>query len=135
MILIASEGVHGGIPRAGRVPDKNLQYAACEALDTDIVDASLAPGDRLGHGYFINSYEMMDDVARALRGETRAGRAAGGSATLHDRGAVAVACVDAAGQNGVRAAERYALLVAPDRRPSWGTRLLRRLIPLVVPVQ
>lgn len=135
MILIASEGVHGGIPRAGRVPDKDLQYAACEALDTDIVDASLAPGDRLGHGYFINSYEMMDDVARALRGETRPVRAAGGTATLRDDGGIDVACIDAAGDKGVRAAERYALLVAPDRRPSWGTRLLRRLIPLVVPVQ
>ncbi|MEJ1969074.1 MAG: alpha/beta hydrolase [Rhizomicrobium sp.] len=135
MILIASEGVHGGIPRAGRLPEQNLQYAACEALDADIVDASLAPGDRLGHGYFINSYEMMDDITRTLAGETLAARSAGARATLDPRGNVAVPCTDMTGQPTVKTAARYVLRVAEDRRPSLGTRLLRHLIPLVIPVQ
>ena len=79
VVLIVSEGTHGGIPRAGRLPDKDLQYPACEGLGADIVDASLAPGDKMGHGYFINSYEMMDDMTAVLRGETRAARVVAGS--------------------------------------------------------
>src|SRR6185436_1701918 len=40
MVLIASEGIHGGVPRAGRVPKPDLQYPACGGLNTDVIDAS-----------------------------------------------------------------------------------------------
>jgi esterase/lipase superfamily enzyme len=135
VILIVSEGTHGGIPRAGRLPQKDLQYPACEALDADIVDASLAPGDKMGHGYFINSYEMMDDMTAVLRGGTLASRAAGAKPTLADKGAVTMQCVDSAGETGTKTAERYRLIVAADRQPSLTSRLMRALIPLAVPVQ
>jgi esterase/lipase superfamily enzyme len=135
VILIVSEGTHGGIPRAGRVPDKDLQYPACEALEADIVDAGLAPGDKMGHGYFINSYEMMDDMTAVLRGASLAARAAGAKPTLKDEGAVSVPCIAEAGEMGTKTADRYSLIVAPDRQPSLGSRIMRALIPLAVPVQ
>jgi len=135
VILIVSEGTHGGIPRAGRVPDKDLQYPACEALTADIVDAGLAPGDKMGHGYFINSYEMMDDMTAALRGVPLAARATGAKPTLVDKGAVQVACINAAGAVGTKAANLYSLIVAHDRQPSFTSRIMRALIPLLVPVQ
>ncbi|MBL6937128.1 MAG: alpha/beta hydrolase [Alphaproteobacteria bacterium] len=135
VVLIVSEGTHGGIPRAGRVPDKDLQYPACEALNADIVDAHLAPGDKMGHGYFINSYEMMDDMTAVLRGVALAARAGGARPTLKDGGTVQVACVDAAGETGARTADRYSLIVAPDRQPSFTSRIMRALVPLLVPLQ
>jgi len=135
VVLIVSEGTHGGIPRAGRVPDKDLQYPACEALSADIVDAHLAPGDKMGHGYFINSYEMMDDMTAVLRGVPLAARAGGAKPTLADKGPVTVTCADATGGTETRSADRYALIVAADRQPSLLSRLMRAFIPLVVPVQ
>jgi len=135
IVLIVSEGTHGGIPRAGRLPDKDLQYPACQALDADIVDASLAPGDKMGHGYFINSYEMMDDIAAVLRGVPLAARANGATPTLKDKGPVQVKCAGEAGETEPRTAERYSLIVARDRRPSLGSRIMRAVVPLVVPVQ
>lgn len=135
IVLIVSQGTHGGIPRAGRVPAKDLQYPACEALGADVVDASLAPGDRMGHGYFINSYEMMDDMTAVLRGAPLTARASGAKPTLKNKGPVPLACVDEAGETGTRTADRYSLIVAPGRQPGLGSRLMRALIPLVVPVQ
>ena len=135
VVLIVSEGTHGGIPRAGRVPDKDLQYPACEALSADIVDAHLAPGDKMGHGYFINSYEMMDDMTAVLRGAPLTARASGAKPTLADKGPVTVTCADAAGGPEMRSADRYALIVAADRQPSLLSRLMRAFIPLLLPVQ
>jgi esterase/lipase superfamily enzyme len=123
LILITSEGVHGGIPRAGRVPEKDLQYAA-DGRAVDVVDASAAPGDPFGHGYFVLSYEMMDDMMWTLAGVPASGRAttaALGGPTLR----CATPCADG----------HYALIVAPDRGPDWQARLLRRLWPLIFHVQ
>jgi esterase/lipase superfamily enzyme len=122
LILITSEGVHGGIPRAGRVPEKDLQYAAA---NIDVVDASDAPGDPFGHGYVVLSYEMMDEMMWTLAGlpiEKRAGPEALGGPTLK--------CADNATPCG-----RFALRVAPERGPDFQTRLLRRLWPLIFRVQ
>ena len=61
--LMTSESVHGGIPRAGRVPLQDMQYVGKPELygRVDLVDATLAPGDpAAGHGYFALAYEMVD---------------------------------------------------------------------------
>ncbi len=122
LILITSEGVHGGIPRAGRVPERDLQYAA-DGSAVDVVDASRAPGDPMGHGYFVLSYEMMDDMMWTMAGMPPAGRAAPDAL-----GGPTLVCGDAA-------CGRYALKVAPERGPDFQTRLLRRLWPLIFHVQ
>ncbi|HEY4943194.1 MAG TPA: alpha/beta hydrolase [Rhizomicrobium sp.] len=123
LILITSESVHGGIPRAGRVPDKDLQYTTGAKNIVEIVDASAAPGDPLGHGYFVLSYEMMDDMMWTLAGMPEKARAAPDAL-----GGPTLVCGDAA-------CGHYALKVAPARGPDWQTRLLRRLWPLIFRVQ
>jgi esterase/lipase superfamily enzyme len=125
LILVTSEGVHGGIPRAGRVPERDLQYLDGHHGAVDIVDASAAPGDPFGHGYFVLSYEMMDDMMWTLAGlpvERRADAGAPGGPTLSCTG---VNC----------AQHRYALRVAKDRGPDLETRALRRVWPLLFHVQ
>jgi Alpha/beta hydrolase of unknown function (DUF900) len=129
-ILIVSESVHGGVPRAGRVPERDLRYPDCLALPADIVDASLAPGDPKGHGYLTLSYEMMRDVRWTLAGKTlaeRAGNGIDGGPTLTALSPLALDC-------GTTAA-RYGLLVAPDRQPDWTSRLWRRVIAAILSVQ
>jgi esterase/lipase superfamily enzyme len=130
LILITSEGVHGGIPRAGRVPDKDLQYVEGPYGLVDVIDASRAPGDPFGHGYFVLSYEMMDDMMLALASvavENRAGDSLPGGPTLVCANADAMPCLGTA--------RRYLLKVAPGRGPDFQTRLLRRLWPLIFRVQ
>lgn len=130
LLLITSEGIHGGIPRAGRVPDKDLQYVEGPYGLTDVIDASPAPGDPFGHGYFALSYEMMDDMMLALAGvavENRAGASLPGGPTLLCENEDTLPCL-----GGDR---HYVLKVSPDRGPDWKTRLLRRLWPLIFRVQ
>jgi esterase/lipase superfamily enzyme len=130
LILITSEGIHGGIPRAGRVPDKDLQYVEGPYGLVDVIDASRAPGDPFGHGYFVLSYEMMDDMMLALAGvavENRAGDSLPGGPTL--------ACANADAMPCLGNTRRYLLKVAPERGPDFQTRLLRRLWPLIFRVQ
>jgi esterase/lipase superfamily enzyme len=123
LILATSEGVHGGVPRAGRVPERDLQYVSADS-HIDIVDASAAPGDPFGHGYFLLSYEMMDDMMWTLSGlpiARRADPAALGGPTLSCAGT----CSD----------NRYVLRVADSRAPDFQTRMLRLLWPLIFRVQ
>ncbi|HEY0106289.1 MAG TPA: alpha/beta hydrolase, partial [Rhizomicrobium sp.] len=125
LILVTSEGVHGGIPRAGRVPDRDLQYVDGHHGNIDVVDASAAPGDPFGHGYFVLSYEMLDDMMWVLSGlpiGRRAEADALGGPTLI---CAADGCAD----------RRYVLRVAAERGPDFQTRLLRRLWPLLFRVQ
>ena len=125
LILVTSEGVHGGIPRAGRVPERDLQYVAGHYGNADVVDASAAPGDPFGHGYFVLSYEMMDDMMWTLAGvpaERRAAPEASGGPTLS---CALAGCGD----------KHYVLRVAKDRGPDFQTRLLRALWPLIFRVQ
>jgi esterase/lipase superfamily enzyme len=120
LILITSEGVHGGIPRAGRVPERDLQYADPHFGHVDVVDASGAPGDPFGHGYFVLSYETLDDMMWVLGGlpvEARAAPQALGGPTLKHDGT------------------SYRLRVAANRGPDFQTRMLRRLWPLIFRVQ
>lgn len=125
LILATSESVHGGVPRAGRGPEHDLQYADGHHGTVDIVDASAAPGDPFGHGYFVLSYEMMDDMMWTLAGlpvERRADAGALGGPTLSCTGADC-------------AQRHYALRVAKDRGPNLKTRLLRQVWPLLFHVQ
>ncbi len=127
LALITSESVHGGVPRAGRVPLGNLQYGAGYGA-VDVVDASLAPGAEAGHNYFIHSYEMLRDMMWVLAGTPAPQRAAAdGPATLN--------CSDWEGSSCAGGGGRYVLAVAPDRQPDWRTRMLRRLWPLIFHVQ
>ena len=65
LALLTSRGVHGGVPRAGQVPQADLQYPGI-----DVIDPTLAPGDSSGHGYLTLSYEMDGDMMWALAGAT-----------------------------------------------------------------
>jgi esterase/lipase superfamily enzyme len=127
LALITSESVHGGVPRAGRVPLGNLQYGAGYGA-VDVVDASLAPGAEAGHNYFTHSYEMLRDMMWVLAGTPAAQRAAAD-------GPVTLNCFDWEGSSCAGGGGRYVLAVAQDRQPDWRTRLIRRLWPLIFHVQ
>src|SRR5262249_1094747 len=59
LALLTSESVHGGIPRAGRLPQADISYVQADKVE--VVDATLAPAGSVGHGYFALSYEMVKD--------------------------------------------------------------------------
>ena len=94
MALVTSESFHGGVPRAGRVPLRNLQYGSGYGA-VDVVDASEAPGDSAGHSYFTRSYEMLRDMMWGLgrntgRAARRAGRPGRTDTALPELGRIAV---------------------------------------------
>ena len=127
MALITSESFHGGVPRAGRMPLRDLQYGQGYGT-VDVVDASLAPGDPAGHSYFTRSYEMARDMMWVLAGASmvqRAAQAAGPTLT----------CVDWEGSACATGGGRYVLTVAREREPDWATRLIRHVWPVIFPVQ
>jgi esterase/lipase superfamily enzyme len=117
MALLTSESVHGGIPRAGRRPQGDMSYAVA---GVDVVDASQAPSGPAGHGYFSLSYEMIQDMRWVLNG-----------APLEDRiGKTANDGLNCAAWNGKDCPQgRYALSVAPSRRPPFGLTFFRKLWP------
>ena len=129
MVLIASESAHGGVPRAGRNPLGDLAYASdTPGRMVDVVDATLAPGDVIGHGYFVQSYEMMSDMMWVLAGEPieeRAEKTAAHEATVF--------CYATKAQPCDPAAHHFALNVARERRPGWLERALRSLVPITSP--
>lgn len=124
LALIASETVHGGIPRAGRRPLADMQYPGDKALgrNIDVIDASLAPGGNVGHGYYAQSYEMARDMMWVLDGAIPAQRAE--TDASHDGGLVCETWQGKACPEG-----RYVLAVAKDRRPGLKFRLIRQLWP------
>lgn len=122
MALILSESLHGGIPRAGRLPGRALRYTTGPGR-VEVVDASLAPGDSSGHAYFVFSYEMLADMMAVLAGTPAAAR----TSTLD--------CADWSGGTCAAGTGRYSLKVAAARRPGFGQRLERSLLPLILPVQ
>jgi esterase/lipase superfamily enzyme len=131
MVLIGSESIHGGIPRAGREPQNDLQYVgAAPGHIVDVVDATLAPGDNIGHGYFVQSYEMMQDMMWVLAGEPIAKRAR--ETVLH---IPTLFCYEKSGGACDTADARYALHVEKFRRPDWLLRALRSLVPITSPLQ
>jgi esterase/lipase superfamily enzyme len=131
MVLIASESAHGGIPRAGREPMSDLAYVnRTPDHVVDVVDATLAPGDKIGHGYFVQSYEMMEDMMWVLSGESVATRA---TQTAHH--APTVFCYTKGEAKCDGAGGTYALHVSRARRPDWLLRALRSLVPITSPFQ
>ena len=129
MALITSESFHGGVPRAGRVPLRDLQYGQGHGA-VDVVDASLAPGDPAGHSYFTRSYEMARDIMWVLAGASMAQRAAQNAPT-----GPTLTCIDWEGSRCATGGGRYVLAVAREREPDWGTRLIRHVWPVIFPVQ
>jgi esterase/lipase superfamily enzyme len=127
MALMTSESFHGGVPRAGRVPLEDLQYSQGYGA-VDVVDASLAPGDPAGHSYFTRSYEMAHDMMWVLAGASMAQR-------VDKDGPVTLACIDWDGSHCAAGGGRYALTVAREREPDWGTRLIRHVWPAIFPVR
>jgi esterase/lipase superfamily enzyme len=129
MVLIASESAHGGIPRAGRNPEGDLAYVSnTPGHVVDVVDATLAPGDMIGHGYFVQSYEMMTDMMWVLAGEPIEQRAR--KTAAHD---ASVFCYVTKSQPCDPSAGHFALNVARARRPGWLERALRSLVPITSP--
>jgi esterase/lipase superfamily enzyme len=125
LALMASESIHGGVPRAGQRPLRNLGYEA-KNPNVDAVDASLGPGDPSGHAYFVFAYEALRDMMWLLDGASLADRA-GKYGTL--------VCADAGPSRCEAGGGRYSLKVAPDRRPNGGRKLLRAIWPVILPFQ
>jgi esterase/lipase superfamily enzyme len=126
-VLVVSRTAHGGVPRAGREPLSGRQYqtpANAPVSDhiVDVIDASDAPGDSLGHSYYALSYEMIEDIALVLADVPAKDRLAprgGWPATLE--------CADACKS----AVPVYTLSVAGQRKPSLISRATRALVPLI----
>ena len=129
MALVTSESFHGGVPRAGRIPLHNLQYATGHGV-VDVVDASRAPGDPAGHSYFTHAYEMARDMMWALAETPAAARATPGGPAGQT-----LTCLDWETSSCASGGGRYELAVTRDRQPDRGPRLARRLWSLIFPVQ
>ncbi len=129
LALITSESFHGGVPRAGRVPLRNLQYGTGYG-EVDVVDASRAPGDPAGHSYFTMAYEMLRDMMWVLAATPAAARAAPDGAPGQT-----LTCLDWEGSMCGAGGGRYVLTVGDDREPDRRLRLARRLWSLIFPVQ
>ena len=126
MALMMSQSIHGGIPRAGLDPANDMTYATGRD-NVDIVDATDAPGDPVGHGYFVSSYEMLDDIMLTLRGVPIAARATTtNSATL--------ICANEADNPCTGSQDRYRLAVLPSRQPDWTTRIQRHILALLLAI-
>jgi esterase/lipase superfamily enzyme len=105
-VLAVSAIAHGDVPRAGRRPRGDAKLA-----QIDVVDASEAPAELLGHSYFGMSYEVLSDMTAVLQGVPIAQRT---TLTQTDDNP-----------------KRYVLIVAPERRPDFWTRLVRKFAPLI----
>ena len=124
LALMASESFHGGVLRAGQQPIRNLQYDAAPRIDA--VDATFGPGDPSGHAYFVFAYEALTDLMWVLNGATLQQRA-GPQGTL--------TCIDALGSACGSGGGRYILKVEESRQPSLWRRLVRRVWPVILPLQ
>ena len=122
LALMASRSLHGGVSRAGQAPLADLQY---RGSGIEVIDASLAPSDLSGHAYFIFSYEMLTDIMWTLDGASLAQRMANGE----------LVCADWSGGNCAAGTGRYVLKITPERQPDLGRRVLRRVAPILLPLQ
>ena len=122
LALMASESFHGGVPRAGQQPLRNLEYQKAMTR-VDAVDATFGPGDPSGHAYFVFAYEALSDLMWVLDGATVAERVAKGTLTC-----VGSQAADCAGG-------RAMLKVEDSRQPSLWRRAVRAVWPLILPFQ
>jgi esterase/lipase superfamily enzyme len=102
-VLAVSAVAHGNVPRTGRRPKSDAKIH-----EIDAVDATDAPAELLGHSYFGMSVEAVGDIGLVLQGAAIDRRP---TLTLEDG--------------------RHVLIVAPDRRPDFWVRLVRKLAPLL----
>jgi esterase/lipase superfamily enzyme len=120
-VLAVSAVAHGDVPRIGHMPVGAGKLQTPNATDhiVDVVDATDAPAELLGHSYFGLSYEAVSDIASILRDTPIAMRTATLTCKSHDDGPCD------------QTRPHYFLNVANDRRPDFFTRLIRKLAPLV----
>jgi esterase/lipase superfamily enzyme len=119
-VLAVSAVAHGDVSRAGRRPINDGKLQTPNAADhiVDVVDATDAPAELLGHSYFGLSSEAISDIALILRDAPIATRTTTLICKPHDG-----PCDPAL--------PHYFLNVADDRKPDFFTRLVRKLAPLV----
>jgi esterase/lipase superfamily enzyme len=127
-ILAVSAVAHGEVPRAGRRPvsDSKLETPIATDHIVDIIDATDAPAELLGHSYFGLSYEAVSDIALTLQGVPIKSRL-----EQNDGWPVTLLCQARDGEPCDPATPRYVLDVSDARKPDWVTRLIRRLVPVL----
>lgn len=120
-VLAVSDVAHGNVPRAGHRPigDGKLQTPRAADHIIDLVDATDAPAELLGHSYFGLSSEAISDTALILRDTPIEARTETLVCKSHDDGPCDPAL------------PHYHLIVADDRKPDFFVRLIRKLAPLV----
>jgi len=120
-VLAVSAVAHGDVARAGHRPigDGKLQTPSASDHVIDVVDATDAPAELLGHSYFGLSYEAISDTALILRDTPIAARTDTLVCRSHDNGPCDPTL------------PHYHLIVADDRKPDFWVRLIRKLAPLV----
>lgn len=120
-VLAVSAVAHGNVPRAGHRPigDGRLQTPKATDHIVDVVDATDAPAELLGHSYFGLSSEAVSDTALILRDTPIAARTDTLVCKSHDDGPCDPAL------------PHYHLIVADSRKPDFFVRLIRKLAPLV----
>ncbi|MBI3677903.1 MAG: alpha/beta fold hydrolase [Proteobacteria bacterium] len=119
--LAVARTLHGGARRLGREPQGDLRYRAAGPHAIDVIDASGAPGDLVGHDYYGLSFEVVSDMALTLAGVSTADRAAGNAGRKPT-----LVCEKNCDGDPV-----YALNVSANRRPNILWRIVRWLAPLV----
>ena len=127
-VLAVSAVAHGEVPRAGRRPMSDSKLETLKASDhtVDVVDASEAPAELLGHSYFGLSYEAVSDIALILQDVPIHAR-------LEPNGAwpTTLVCQTRDGGPCDPARPRYVLAIADARKPDWVTRFIRKVAPIV----
>ncbi len=110
--LAIARRLNHGSARLGRDPGVALQDGA---QNIDVIDASDAPGDLMGHNYFGLSHEMLADMSLVLADVPAKAR-------LEPRAHETPTLLP--GEDGLS----YRLNVSPDRAPDWLTRFIRWLV-------
>ena len=119
--LAVARTLHGGARRLGREPRNDLRYRAAGPHAIDVIDASGAPGDLVGHDYYGLSFEVVSDMALTLAGVSTTDRASGNAGRKPT-----LICEKNCDGDPV-----YALNVSANRRPNVLWRFVRWIAPLV----
>jgi esterase/lipase superfamily enzyme len=127
-VLAVSAVAHGNVPRAGHRPngDRKLETPGAAEHVVDVINATDAPAELLGHSYFGLSYEAISDIALSLQGVPVTARLAPNGAWP-----ATLACRARDGGPCDPALPRYVLVVSDARKPDWVTRLIRKLVPVL----
>jgi len=127
-VLAVSAVAHGEVPRAGRRPvsDAKLETQGASDHIVDVIDATDAPAELLGHSYFGLSYEAVSDIALTLKDVPIRAR-------LEPSGVWPATLLCQARDGGPcdPARPRYVLAIADARKPDWVTRFVRKLVPVL----